>query len=52
MSHVRGDLEVSYLDVIPDGDVSLPGGQHRPSGERLHHGRRLLVQRKPDLSGH
>ena len=38
--------------MIPDGEVSVLRGQHRPSGEGLHHGRALLVEGEPDLASH
>lgn len=43
---------VSDLNVVPDGQVRVLGGEHGPASEGLHHGGRLLVQREPYLSRH
>ena len=46
------DTQKVYLDVIPDGEVCVLRGEHRPPGEGLHHRRALLVEGEPDLSSH
>ena len=38
--------------MIPDGEVCVLRGEHRPTGEGLHHGRALFVEGEPDLSSH
>ena len=38
--------------MVPDGEVGVLGGEHRPPSEWLHHGRALLVEGKPDLAGY
>ena len=49
---IRDTSPLACLDVIPDGEVRVLRGEHRPPGEGLHDGRALLVQREPDLASH